>query len=293
MSSLQDNSRAALLMVGAMAGYTINDAFMKALAPDIPLFQAIFVRGTLITLLLVGMAWGNGSLSIRLNRKEMLMIVIRSLLEFVGTFFFLTALFNMPMANLSAILQSLPLTVALAAAVFLKEPIGWRRMSAIVIGFFGVLLIVRPGTDGFNIYSVFGLITVITITARDLLARVIPSSVPSMTIAVAASIAVTLFGGFGMIGRAWVPIEGGHWLLFSGSVVSLLLGYIFSVTVMRIGDVGFVAPFRYTSLLIALVLGLLFFDEWPDAQTLIGCAIVVAMGVWVLFRERQAQDTPD
>ncbi len=290
---LQDNSRAALLMVGAMAGYTVNDAFMKALAPDIPLFQAIFMRGTLITLLLLGMAWGNGSLSIRLSRQETLLIGLRSVLEVVGTFFFLTALFNMPMANLSAILQSLPLTVALAAAVFLKEPIGWRRMSAIVVGFFGVLLIVRPGTDGFNIYSVFGLITVVAITARDLLARVIPVSVPSMTIAVAASVAVTLFGGLGMIGGEWVPIKGVHWILFSGSVVSLLLGYVFSVSVMRVGDVGFVAPFRYTSLLIALVLGLLFFDEWPDVPTLIGCAIVVAMGGWVLFRERQAQDAPD
>ncbi|MEP3297349.1 MAG: DMT family transporter [Pseudoruegeria sp.] len=286
MPILHDNTRGALHMIGAMAGYTVNDAFIKVLLADMSFYQAIFIRGCLITLLLCVLVYVKGGQSLRMGRKDWVVITARTITEVTGTYFFLVALSNMPIANVTAILQSLPLTVALAAALFLREPIGWGRMIAILIGFVGVLLIVQPGTEGFDVYAIYGLIAVAFITARDVLARIVSDAVPSMSVAISASIGVTLFGGVGMVGAEWVGLSTSNWLFMGGSVIALTLGYIFSVSVMRIGDVGFVAPFRYSSLLIALVLGFVLFREWPDTLTLIGSGIVVATGIWVLFQER-------
>lgn len=202
--------------------------------------------------------------------------------------FFLTALFHSPIANVTAILQSLPLTVALAAALFLGEPLGWRRIIAILIGLAGVLLIVRPGGDGFNAWSVYALIAVVFVTIRDLTVRKMSADVPSMTVAFVTAAAITVAGGLASLQTEWVAVSllsGG--LLLTASLF-ILIGYIASVMTMRQGEIGFIAPFRYTGILWALLLGWMVFGEWPDDLTLIEAAIVVLMGMFTLYRERQA-----
>ncbi|SLN65839.1 EamA-like transporter family protein [Pseudoruegeria aquimaris] len=286
---MKDNTRGALLMIGSMTGFTLNDACMKSLSVEIPLFQAIFLRGIATTLAILLLARLTGRLSFSLPRRDRRVILLRTLVEIGAAYFFISALFNMPIANATAILQTLPLTVTLAGAVFLGEAVGWRRLSAIFIGFLGVVLIVRPGTEGFNIYSIYALIAVALVTARDLLARALSPEVPSLTVAAAAAFGVMLLGAGGTVGADWVPMEARHWGLIGGSVLFVVAGYVFSVAVMRVGDIGFVAPFRYTSLLIALIVGVLVFGEWPAPLTLFGAAIVVGMGIWVLYREQVVQ----
>jgi drug/metabolite transporter (DMT)-like permease len=195
----------------------------------------------------------------------------------------------MPLANLSAIMQSLPLAVTLAAWVFLKEPVGWRRLLAICVGFGGVMLIVRPGPDGFDHWSLVALVSVAFVVLRDLSTRQLTKAVPSSTVAIAASASVTVTALVLSLIEGWVMPSLGQMALLAGAAASLVVGYNYVVMVMRVGDLGFVAPFRYSSLVVALILGWLMFGSFPDALTLAGAALVVGSGIFTLWRERRVR----
>lgn len=286
MRALSDNMRGAALMTAGMAAFTVNDTFMKTLSNDLPLFQAIFLRGVATTLFLVVLARAMGALKLNLTRRDWAIVTLRSLSEVGAAVFFITALFNMPLANVTAILQSLPLTITLAGLLIFREPVGWRRMTAILVGLVGVLLIVRPGAEGFTIYSLYALAAVACVTVRDLATRRLSADVPSLTVALMASVAVTVFAAAGAVAGPWVPVSGMAAAQLGGATVFVILGYVCSVLVMRSGDIGFIAPFRYTSLLFALILGLAVFGHWPAPLTLLGAAIVAATGIFTLYRER-------
>ena len=283
------NMRGAAFMTGAMTAFTINDTFVKLLGDSLPFFQFLVLRSLGAAVLMFLLAWRAGVLSLPNGTSDRKLILIRSLAEMAAAYFFLTALIHMPLANVTAILQALPLTVALGAAFFLKEDVGWKRFLAIGIGFVGVYLIVRPGSEGFSIYGVYALLAVVSVTIRDLAARQFSDEVPSLTVAFYAVLAILAFAGVGAaIGPEWQPVSGLDWLWLAGSIITINLAYLFSVSAMRNGEIGFVSPFRYTSLIVALILGFLVFGDWPDAITLFGAAIVVATGLFTLWRERQS-----
>lgn len=284
---LSDNMRGALLMMASMAAFTINDTFMKALAGAVPLFQLLFLRGLLTSVFTGVWAWRKGALHLRIPRRDMGLMALRVFAEVGAAYFFLTALFNMPIANVTSILQSLPLTVTLSAALFFREPLGWRRMSAIIIGLMGVLLIVRPGAEGFTVYSVYALISVAFVTLRDLVTRRLSGATPSLFVSWITSMSIMVFFGLAGLGREWVPMDLTAWAFTIAASVSIIGGYLFSVQVMRVGEISFVAPFRYTGLIWALVLGWFVFGDWPAPLTLIGAAIVVGSGIFMLYREGQ------
>lgn len=285
MVQISDNTRGALLMMGSMAAFTVNDAFMKSLGGNVPLFQLVFLRGLCVTVLLFILCMALGQLRTGFSRLDWTLIAVRGVCEVVTAYLFITALFNMPIANVSAILQALPLTVSLAAGVFLGEALGWRRLTAILIGFIGVLLIVQPGGTGFNSYALWALAAVGVITIRDLAARKMSRDVPSVMAALVAGIMVTIAAGVASMLITWVPVTamaGGQIL---AAAVFIIGGYVFSVSAMRVGDISAVAPFRYTSLLVALVIGVVFFGEFPNRLALIGAGIVVVTGLFTLYRE--------
>lgn len=285
---LSDNMRAAALIMLSMTAFTVNDALMKLAAPDLPFFQQIFMRGLMITVGLYALAAMWGHLTYKPSRRDRMLTALRTGAEAVGTVFFLTALFVIPIADLSAILQALPLTVTMAAALFLGESVGWRRMVAICVGFIGVMIIIRPGMSVFNVYSLYGVAAVLAVTLRDIAARKLSKTIPSSRVAISAAVGVTVLAAAASIlmGEVWVMPSAYAALLLVGAALCLMAGYLSAVAGMRMGDIGFVAPFRYTSLLVALILGLVLFDEWPDAWTQIGAAIVVATGLFTLYRER-------
>ena len=273
-------------MMGSMTAFTVNDAFMKLLSTDLPFFQILFLRSVGVVVLMALLARRAGALNFRMARGDQKLIALRSLAEMGAAWFFISALFHLPIANVTAIIQALPLTVTLGAALVFGEPVGWRRFAAIGVGFIGVWLIVRPGTDSFNIYSLYAVAAVACVTVRDLCARRVSGGVPSLTIALVAGLAVLLFSGVGAIIIDWRPVTAANWLLMICAIVAILGGYLFSVSAMRIGEVGVVAQFRYTSLLVALFLGFVVFGDWPDKLTLLGAVIVVASGLFTLWRER-------
>jgi len=275
----------------SMAAFTINDTFMKDVTQTLPLYQAIALRGVVSVAGLGLLAATTGGFSYRLPRKDGWLILLRSLADVASTLLFLTALLHMPLANLSAILQALPLAVTLAAALVYGDKIGWRRMTAILTGFVGVIIIIRPGTEGFDRYALLGLGSVVFVVVRDLSVRPLQGQVPSSLVAFGAALAVAVMGWIGTAAEGWQPMTAGQ----AGSILAaglfLIVGYLSSVTAMRHGDIGLVAPFRYTSLLWAIGLGWLAFGNLPDGWTLLGAAIVVGAGIFMLMRERALRRT--
>ncbi|NHB75589.1 DMT family transporter [Rhodobacter calidifons] len=289
---VSENLRGILLMCASMAAFTINDTFMKSVTLTLPLFQTIGLRGLIAVAGLALLCLATGAFRFRPNRRDAGLILLRSLADVAATVFFLEALLRMPLANLSAILQALPLLITLGAAIVYGDRIGWRRMTAILVGLAGVLIIIRPGTEGFDRWSLLGLASVACVVVRDLSVRPLQGQVPSALVALGAAVAVTLMGWTGTLFQGWQSPDSGEAAKVLGAGLFLIVGYLTSVSAMRHGDVGMVAPFRYTSLLWAIVLGLFVFGDLPDGWTLLGAAIVVGAGLFTLWRERQLRRRP-
>ena len=284
---LSDNLRGILLMCAAMLAFVLNDTLVKAVTHQgMPLFQAITLRGTVATAALLVIARHSGGLNLWPAGRDRAYLGLRTVGELGATLCFLTALVHMPLANLSAIMQSLPLAVTLAAAALLGAPIGWRRLLAISVGFVGVMVIIRPGAADFDRWSVLGLGSVAFVVLRDLTTRQFSASLPSTTGAIWASASVLLMGLCGVAFQGWQPVTLTGIAEILGSAGFLIIGYLCAIKVMRVGDLSVVAPFRYTSLLFAIVLGWLLFDTLPDRWTILGSAVVVASGIYMLWRER-------
>ena len=284
---ISDTTRGALYMSLAMAAFTVNDTCMKSVTAEMPLYQAITLRGIVTMIALFIIARQRGGLRLGMARGDARLLGWRTLGEVGGTLTFLTALRHMPLANLSAIMQSLPLAVTLSAAIALHEPVGWRRMAAIATGFLGVLMIVRPGTEGFDIWSLIALGSVAFVVLRDLTTRRLSSAVPSVTVAFLAATAVTASGVALSPLSGWVAVQPAAAVLLLAAGGFLIVGYLSVVMAMRVGDIATVAPFRYTALIFAIALGWIIFGHLPGPMTLAGAAIIVASGIYTFYRERK------
>ena len=272
-------------MVLAMAGFVVNDALVKSLGDRLPFAQIMFVRGALLGVL-IGVLIRRHGLVGRVRETLHPMVLARALGELLATVTFLLALTRLPFATIGSILQALPLAVTLGAALFLKEPVGWRRWTAILVGFGGVLLIVRPGSIAFEPATLLVVLTVAFAATRDLCTRSLPPALPSLLVSGATTVLISLAGLLWcVVGRAWTPMTGTEVGTLVAASGFLFVGYQFIVLAMRSGDVAYVVPYRYTGLLFAIAIGLVFFDEVPDAWTLVGAAIIVATGLFSLYRE--------
>jgi drug/metabolite transporter (DMT)-like permease len=284
-----------MLMSACMAGFVLNDATIKLTADSLNIFQVMFMRGIFTSLFVGLLAWQQKVLFTRLSVADWRLLIFRTVGEVGGTLCFLTALFNMPIANATAILQALPLVITLGAALFLKEHVGWRRYLAVIAGFIGVLIIVRPGMEGFTIYAYWALAAVMFVTLRDLVTVRLSNHAPSLFVAFIAAISISVVGGILSTTEPWRPVSTTDLSLLAAAAVFLMFGYLFAVMAMRTGEIAFVSPFRYTILLWAIVLGMVIYDEVPDGWTIVGSIVVIAMGLYTFHRERlvrqQARDS--
>jgi drug/metabolite transporter (DMT)-like permease len=280
------NMRAALFMIVAMAGFTANDAITKDVAASMNMGQVMLIRGAFATLFIALLAWHQGALSnMRLALQPL--VLLRIVCESLATISFLVALANLPIANVSAVLQALPLGVTMGAALVYGETVGWRRWLSIVAGFAGVAVIVRPGLEGFSTYSLAALVCVGFCTVRDLATKRIPERIPTLLVSTVTAAAVSASGAFLVQPMGgWTPPGAIDLLMLVFAAGLLLIGYQFIIGAMRSGDVSFVAPFRYTSLLFSILLGFAVFGDVPDMPMIIGSAIVVGSGLYMLYRER-------
>jgi drug/metabolite transporter (DMT)-like permease len=285
-----DNLRGALLMTLSMAGFAMEDMFIKLIAGAVPTWQIIAVMGL-----------GGAPLFavLTLARREPLLtraylsvpVMIRLFGEIMGRVGLVTAIALVPLSTASAILQATPLAVALGAALVYRDPVGWRRWCAIAAGFCGVLIVIRPGMEGFDIRSLFAVLAVIGLGARDLATRSIPSTTSSMQLSFIAflsffptALVLSLFSD-----AAFVMPDARLSLLMLAMVLFGALGYYMIVAAMRVGEVTFVTPFRYARVLFAIVIGVTVFGERPDIWVLVGAVLIVGSGIYSVWRERKRQ----
>ena len=285
-----DNLRGAVLMLISMATFTCNDAVMKAVTQTLPLYESVALRGlSVLVLMLVVARIQQGGVRLSVPREDLLPLVVRTVADIASTVLYLLALREMALADLSAILQALPLGVTLAAGLFFHERLGWRRLSAIGVGFVGVVMILRPGSGAFDIWSMVALASMLLIVLRDIVTRTFSAGIGSSTIAFYAAATITLTGFVLGVGEEWrMPDlrEAGLLLLSAGFLTA---GYITAVATMRVGEISLIAPLRYTSLVWAIVLGLVIFGEWPDLWTWLGSALVVGAGLYTILREQSVK----
>jgi drug/metabolite transporter (DMT)-like permease len=273
-------------MAVSMAAFTTNDSITKVVSSEMNFGQVILVRGLFAILLVAAFAWYQGALR-PLQTLMIKPVALRVVGEIGGTIAFMTALAHLPLANTSAILQALPLAITLGAALIFGEPVGWRRWSAIAAGFIGVLIIVRPGFAGFSYYSLFALVSVAFCTLRDLATRRIPAKIPSLFITLLTTVTVTSAGGVILVPLGgWSPPSSAALGLQALAAVLIVIGYQCIISALRTGDISAVAPFRYSALLWAMMLGYVVFGDVPDAMMVTGAAIIVASGLYAFYRER-------
>lgn len=280
-----ENLRGIALMVAAMAGFALEDMFVKQIAEVMSVGQILATLGLGGALAFGAMAMMRGQ---RLWSRALLTrpVLLRNLGEVTGTLGFVYALALTPLAVASSILQATPLVVTLGAAVFMGAQVGWRRWSAIAVGLFGVLLIVRPGLSGFDPAALFAVLAVFGLALRDLATRATPRSVGSLQLsAYAFGMLVPLGLGLMAMGDGPVPVDAAAWALLAGALVMGVAAYYAIVEAMRVGEVAVVTPFRYTRLIFALIIAMLVFGEQPDTLTLAGAAIIIGSGLYTLWRE--------
>jgi len=272
-------------MAIAMAGFTMNDSITKAVSSEMNFGQVMLVRG-LFAIVLIGLLAFHQRALRPLRTLLVRPVALRVIGEVVGTVSFLAAIVHLPLANTTAIFQALPLVITLGAALLFGEPVGWRRWLAITAGFIGVLVIVRPGAEGFSQFSLLALVSVVFCAARDLATRQIPAQIPSLFITLLTTAVVTATGAailFPLGG--WTPPSGRALALLALAAVLLLIGYQCVIMALRTGDISAVAPFRYSALLWAMLLGDLVFGDRPDAMMLTGASIIVLSGLYAFYRE--------
>jgi drug/metabolite transporter (DMT)-like permease len=282
---LAANSRGIVAMCAAMACFIVNDAMVKYASQTMPTAQLIFVRGLMAAVLVFAVARAMG-VTRRIGEILERRVMTRAAIEAAGTVVYLTSLFHLPIGNATAINMSSPLFIAMLASVFLGEQVGWRRWTGIVVGFAGVLLVIQPAAEAFNVFSVVCLIGTLMHSVRDLITRRIARSTPSILITLATAISVTLFSGVLSIFEGWRPFGLFELGLLALASVFLAAGYYAIVAAMREGEASLIAPFRYTGLLWALVLGFVVWGDVPNAMAWWGIALLIGSGVYVLHRER-------
>lgn len=293
---MSDNLRGSLLMVLAMLGFGIEDAFFKAATGTggITAGMATLQFGFLAMVLYAVYAKAQG-VPVWTTAYLKPGLMIRTGFEIVGRLFFALSLAYTPLSTTSAILQAAPLVVMLGAVFVLGERIGPRRWAAMAVGFVGVLLIVRPSPSGIEANAIFALLGMIGFAGRDLATRTAPATVHAAQLGVLGFAVVTLAGMVILCfepGLPTLPAPGAA-LLICGTAVSGVLGYTAMTYAMRTGEVGVIAPFRYSRLIVALILAYTLFEERPDAMTLSGAALIVGAGIFSLLRDRRAGAKPD
>ena len=286
---MRDNLRGSLWMVAAMAGFSVEDMFLKSAAASLPVGQIlmIFGAGGMIGFAVLVARRGERILHPAILTPA---ILIRCVFEVAGRLFYTLAIALTPLSSASAILQATPLVVVMGAALIFGERVGWRRWTAIAVGFAGVLIILRPGLDGFTPLSLLAVLGMLGFAGRDLATRAAPPVLSNLQLGVYGFAMMVPTGAIllAISGGAAVPSALAAGQVAAATVIGVMAYYALT-SAMRRGEVSVITPFRYTRLVFALILGASVFGERPDAATLLGSAVIVGSGIYTLLRSRRVQ----
>ncbi|MFC3144341.1 DMT family transporter [Psychromarinibacter halotolerans] len=288
-SAIADLGRANLAgsfwMIAAMGAFAVEDALLKVAAVTLPVWQILILFGAGGACLFACLALVNRE---RLFSPDVLSrpMRIRVLFEVVGRLFYVLAISMIPLSAATVILQATPLVVVAGAALLFGETVGWRRWCAIVVGLAGVVIIIQPGTDSFSMLSVLAVIGMFGFAGRDLASRAAPRTLGTSTLGVYGFLAIVVAGlAFAVWeARPMVIPDTRAALVLTAAVVAGVAAYSFLMKAMRTGEVSAVTPFRYTRLLFGVAFGIALFGERPSLAMLVGSALIVASGLFILWR---------
>jgi drug/metabolite transporter (DMT)-like permease len=283
-SSLSNNQRGIAAICGCMAAYTVNDVLVKQILRTYPIGEVIFVRGVMCALLIgaVALAFGHGQ---RLRTALSRDLAARSVFDGLSTIGFIAALAHMQLANLAAVLQIAPLLITALSVVIYREVVGWRRWTAISVGFLGALFVIKPVPSAFNIWAIVAAASALCAALREIQTRRIGHDIPVLVVAFWGAVGITLFGLILIAIEDWRAIG-------SGDLIQLFVAAIFvgiAIYLLALGfrdvDLSVVAPFRYSYLLTSAIGGYFIFAELPDGWTVVGAILIVGSGIYTLHRE--------
>jgi drug/metabolite transporter (DMT)-like permease len=283
------NRRGIIATLVACALWTVNDACGKLASEVFPTGQMMAVRGVFAVAIAVSMVvWaGHGRMLWRDAHLVLRPIVlIRAALDAAVVLCFYKGLTHMQLADITAISQATPIIMTVMAAALGIEIFGWRRLIAILVGFSGVLLVVKPSAAGMSIYAMFAVLSAAFVAARDLLTRYIDPSIPSPVVALATAITGAVTGLAMGAAENWQPVFTAPtlYLVLAGIIVTI--GNLLIVIAYRDAEVAVVAPFRYSSILTALLLGYAVFGNLPDRISVAGIILIMGSGVYTVHREQ-------
>ncbi|MFK5996636.1 MAG: DMT family transporter [Rhodobacterales bacterium] len=283
-----NNLNGIFLVIASMAGFTLEDMFVKQLSTTLPVGQIMVVLGFSGAVIFAIMARIKGRNLLARNAWSRTLLV-RALFEAIAALAFVTSLALVPLSTVASVFQATPLAITMGAALFFGEQVGWRRWSAIIVGFIGVLLIIRPGYTSFDPKVFFVLIAVLAVAMRDLITRLIDENVASTVISCQGFAAFMLAGAILLLltPETLTPVSAREAGYFIGGIIFGVAGYYAIVAAMRVGDASAITPFRYSRLLFSLIVGVVVFHEHPDTATLTGATIIIASGLYTFLRERR------
>ena len=284
ISNIQkENFLGSFLMVVAMATFAVEDSVIKLVSSVLPVGQILFLLG-------VGGALSFSGLALIL-RKEIFSYGVftrpmhfRVISEVIGRVFYSSALALTPLASSTMILQATPLVVVIGAAVLFKEKVSALRWAAVLLGFFGVLIIIDPSSDSFSFLSILAVLGMLGFAGRDLASRVVPKSLNILALGVHGFMSIAL-SGIVLTLFCNEPIiwpDSSSWLYLLLGVFLGTIGYSALISAMRIGEVSAITPFRYSRIIFGVAIGMFFFGENITLTATLGCGLIVLSSFVVL-----------
>ena len=286
LASQKKNSKGILLMLISMAAFAVGDTFVKISGSFLSPSQIMFflISGGLIIFTLIALSKGE---RLRDRRAFSPILLIRYSAEMLGLVAMIMGLTKIPLSVVGTVTQASPILVAAGAVIFFKEAVSWRRWSSIIIGFFGVVLVIQPTGQSLDFAVIWPVAALVAFSVRDLVTRLTPSDIPSASIATFTMIAAFPFT------LAWVFFSGQkffppgiEWAIVAGMIILGSIGYLLLITSLRIGDLSAIMPFRYSRIVFLLILGVLVFGERPTLSMLAGSALILMSGLYIMWRER-------
>ena len=279
----RQDARGIALMVAGSALITLNDAIAKWLTATYPVGQILTLRGIFFLVPVLVLVWHGGGLR-ALRIHSVGGQAFRALLFVVASVFFVVSVGLMPLPTVVALTFASPLFITALAPVMLGEKVGWRRWMAVLTGFAGVLLIVRPFQEGWQWFALLPVAGALAGSLRDIATRRITAYESSASILFYAALTVIILG-FATSPFGWQPLTTFDLMLFAFQGLAMGVAHYLMVESFRMAEAALVAPFKYTGFIWAVIYGIAIWGDYPDTMTLVGAGVILASGLYILNRE--------
>ena len=285
MLTNKNNAKGIVLMLFSMASFALGDTFVKTSGSFLSPAQIMFflISGGLILFALIAVAKGE---NLKEPRAFAPVLLLRYCTEMIGLLGMIMALTNVPLSIVGAVTQASPILVAVGAVIFLRETVSWRRWSSIAIGFCGVVLVIQPWGESLDYAVLWAVVALVGFSVRDLVTRLTPPDIASASLATFTMVAALPFTATWVLftGEKFFPAEI-NWIIVGCMVILGSVGYLLLITSLRLGELSAIMPFRYSRIVFLLIFGVLFFGESPSLSMLVGSALVIVSGIYLIWRE--------